>query len=207
MELSKFRNDLEKRLESLQIDNPRPFICKGSPLDCTVFIIGINPATESNDFWHYWNDKIGFDYNNWFEAYKKSRRERKKREISNTRRNLNIINEELAKEKIKVLETNLYTKATARAKELQDIDKNTKILDFLLQTIKPKLLVTHGKDVKKAMNIKIGKDLDLSKEKFTEVTLHDIKLDVFPIQHLSYQFSKEKAENLSQIIVERLKSQ
>lgn len=207
MELSRFRNDLERRLESLQIENLRPFICKGSPLDCTVFIIGINPATESSDFWHYWNDKIGFDYDNWFEAYKKSRRERKKREISNTRRNLNIINEELDKEKIKVLETNLYTKATARAKELQNIDKNTEILDFLIQTIKPKLLVTHGKDVKKAMNIKIGKKLDLSKEKFTEVILHDIKLDVFPIQHLSYQFSKEKAENLSQIIIERLKSQ
>lgn len=39
----------------------RPFVCDGSPLDCRVFIVGFNPATDSEvDFWNFWSSHRGF---------------------------------------------------------------------------------------------------------------------------------------------------
>ena len=54
----------------------RPFVCDGSPLDCRVFLVGINPATEmSGNFWDFWDDDSGFNKEKWRERYDEERDE------------------------------------------------------------------------------------------------------------------------------------
>ena len=137
----------------------RPFVCEGSPLECEVFIVGINPASEmSDDFWDFWSDNRGFDKYTWFERYKSERRTRplkpgKKRRnaISNTRRVIGWVIEEASP--TKCLETNIYAKPAASEPELKALLKTlsseernriTAAFDYLLQRIAPKLVVAHG---------------------------------------------------------------
>jgi len=66
--MNNFRIQLNERLKPY--DKPRPFICDGNPLDCEVFIVGINAATEmEKDFWTFWSDNTGFNKKEWLETY------------------------------------------------------------------------------------------------------------------------------------------
>lgn len=50
MDIGKFEADLRDLMGSPFHD--RPFVCDGSPLDCQVFIVGINAASSmTEDFW------------------------------------------------------------------------------------------------------------------------------------------------------------
>ena len=49
---------------------------------------------------------------------------------------------------IKTLETNLFVKPTETAKELNHEDRESLVFEFLTQTIRPKIIFTHGKEVK-----------------------------------------------------------
>lgn len=67
MENLEFKDKLEVLIEA----NPklRPFVCDGYPLECEVFIVGINPATSTDSkFLDHW---IGskFDKEKWFESF------------------------------------------------------------------------------------------------------------------------------------------
>jgi len=59
----------------------RPFVCRGLPQTCDVFIVGIN-ATTGTDFWSFWNDTSGFDYENWEKAYLAERQKRERTELA-----------------------------------------------------------------------------------------------------------------------------
>ena len=122
----------------------RPFVCEGSPLECEVFLVGINPASEmSNDFWDFWSDSYGFDKRTWFEKYKLERMNRplrpgKKRRnaVSNTRRVIEWILEEA--KPIKCLETNIYAKAAAQAPDLDRICRITASFERLYFVVETK---------------------------------------------------------------------
>jgi hypothetical protein len=67
----------------------RPFVCRGSPLRCKVFIVEYNPATPMKEthFWNdFWDDNIGFKYDKWSDAYKKARQLAGKNQQSTTRK-------------------------------------------------------------------------------------------------------------------------
>lgn len=149
----------ENQLESL-IGRPtdlRPFVCNGSPLECGVFIVGFNPATEmSGDFWDHWRSGCGFDKAAWFKAYQEERRLRplkpgKKRRaaISNTRRVIEWIIE--AASPVRCLETNIYAAATAQATDLTGDQRRADPFVFLLTAIRPRIVVAHGKDAEIAV--------------------------------------------------------
>ena len=97
----------------------RPFVCEGSPLQCDLFLVGFNPATEmACDFWDHWKTSVGFDRAAWFQAYLADRKTRplkpgkkSRPAVSNTRRCLGWIQEEAAGTQI--LETNIFARATA----------------------------------------------------------------------------------------------
>ena len=61
-------DEFERQLADLlgRPSRARPFVCEGSPLDCEIFIVGFNPATEMGDFWQFWRTGYGFDKNAWF---------------------------------------------------------------------------------------------------------------------------------------------
>jgi len=146
-------------LESLagRPTNLRPFVCSGSPLECSVFIFGFNPATEmGSDFWDYWRPEHGFDKAAWFESYQNERLSRRlkpgktrRSRVSNTRRVIEWIIE--AASPVRCLETNIYPAATAQAIELTDDHRRTDVFSFLLTAIRPKIVVAHGKDAEIAI--------------------------------------------------------
>lgn len=131
----------------------RPFICDGSPLDCRIFFVGLNPATPMKaGFWDFWIPGVGFDRATWFETYKEERVARRPRPgksrvlaVSRTRRLVNHMRDGLGG--IKVLETNIYSTAAPTYRELGREQRDTTAFDFLLDRIKPKLLVAFGNDV------------------------------------------------------------
>lgn len=148
--LDKFEQEL-----AFLIGNPtdlRPFVCEGSPLNHKAFIVGFNPATEmSADFWSFWRPGYGFDKSAWFTEYLKDRQGRplkpgktRRPAISNTRRVIDWILQEASP--VQCLETNIYAAPTEQAADLALAHRLTAPIDFLLDSVKPDVVVVHGKD-------------------------------------------------------------
>ncbi|TDF66048.1 hypothetical protein [Cupriavidus sp. L7L] len=148
--LTTFENDLKA-----VIGHPttlRPFVCNGSPLDCTVFLVGLNPATKLKaGFWDFWVPGVGFDREAWFKTYVDERvaagpnpGKTRVTKASRTRRLINHMIEGAGS--VKVLETNIYSTEKASLSDLHPNEKETAPFDFLLGRIKPRLLVAFGID-------------------------------------------------------------
>lgn len=155
MDIERFESGLEE-----VVGRPtelRPFVCSGNPLDCSVFVVGINPASPLREslFWDYWSSTTGFDRSAWLAAYVEERlalgREQGKRKqrFSATRNRIERFVQEVAP--LAVLETNVFSRATPSASELTAGDRNTAIFDYLLQAIEPRLLIVHGEETATAV--------------------------------------------------------
>lgn len=197
MELEDFRIGLQNKLEN-QV-NPRPFVCEGSPLECEVFIVGINPATTlKNDFWAFWSDDGGFNKTKWLEYYISERQlnanpeKRRPNRLSNTRQRIEWITE--SANPVKILETNLFAKATKKAKELTKADKENSVFYFLLETIKPKLIFIHGKKPKEYFEKHYG--LETNNDGIGYCSINGLKTKVIAKKHLAIGWSKDNTLKL-----------
>jgi hypothetical protein len=178
--------EFEARLRALigSPTNLRPFVCDGSPLRCNVFIVGFNPATMiSADFWQFWQTDYGFNKTAWFEAYREERRSRplkagKKRRnpISNTRRVVEWILD--AASPVRCLETNLYAAPTEQATDLISKQRITAPFDFLVASIAPRIIITHGDDAAKHIRSK------------------NVSAKIISVSHFSRGWSQECARDL-----------
>jgi hypothetical protein len=170
----------------------RPFVCDGSPLECDVFIVGLNPATKmSEDFWHFWRAGHGFDKKVWFEAYKKDRQLRplkpgkaRRNAISNSRRVIDWIIDDASP--AKCLETNIYSAPTEQAVDLVSEQRITRPFDYLLTKIRPRVIVVHGEDATRHVE---GKSLS--------------GVRIIRVSHFSRGWSQESARALGQQIKEQ----
>ena len=128
----------------------RPFVCDGSPLSCSAFIVGYNPATEMTaDWWDFWDPSYGYRRDVWFEEYQRERAMRplkpgktRRPAVSNTRRVIDWVVDSAAP--IRCLETNIYAAATDTAAALAEKQRVTAPFDFLLHTIRPRVILVHG---------------------------------------------------------------
>jgi len=117
----------------------RPFVCDGSPLECSVFIVGFNPASAI-PFWDYWNSKLCcFDYKKWEKAYTA------RKPLSPTRRNINKFSGVLRKKEVQCLETNIYSYSSPTVKSLAPELQTTHTFEFLIEAINPTAILFHGK--------------------------------------------------------------
>ncbi|TOG78711.1 hypothetical protein CGI93_23665 [Vibrio parahaemolyticus] len=205
MKLIDFENQLKAYLAD--IENPRPFVCSGSPLDSELFIVGFNAATEMKaQFWDFWSQDSGFDRKVWFDTYVKERADKPLNEgktrrlrVSRTRRCIDLITDGLSP--IKALETNLYMSATTQANELGKELMDPSTFNFLLSTIKPKFLLVHGKDAKEHLeSLALTK---LEQNHANKVIIQGIDITVFPVSHLSRGWSNENCKALG-VEVKRL---
>ena len=201
MKNSEFKNKLEVLIEA----NPklRPFVCDGHPLECEIFIVGINPATSTDSkFLDHW---IGskFDKEKWFEDYKKERRSKGKQEISPTRRKIDFIVNEVFKD-FKCLETNVYSYATAGVKDLAKDNKKTELFEFLLKDIKPKALFLYGKEPRKYIEKKYIVDLRGSMP--IEIEMEHGKVAVCAIKHVRL-VKKEDIESSAKELISSINKQ
>jgi len=174
MNLKEFRENLAKLLESLESEDYRPFVCQGSPFDCEIFIVGSNPATmDKFPFWEFWDDKKGFNRDEWLIQYILHREKNKMSLISPTRRAINEFRKGLNAKSSKLLETNVCPKQTKTEKELINYDLNTKPFEFLFENIRPKLIYVHGLMARKYFEKRYGRRL----QKETLIAIHDEKLN------------------------------
>lgn len=151
--------DFERDLAAL-IGRPtdlRPFVCDGSPLDCTVFLVGLNPATSLDaDFWQFWETDRGYDKASWFRQYLAERAAKPLKPgkkfrpaISPTRRNIEAFVQGAGD--AHVLETNIYARASEDLKSLDLAGREIAPFRFLVDVIRPKVIVVHGKPAVEAM--------------------------------------------------------
>ena len=201
--------EFRRRLSAILPENCRPFVCQGSPYDCKIFVVGLNPATAmENVFWQYWNDSTGFDKDSWFEAYKNERKSRllkpgkkTRRDVGTTRSNLNKLIELIDSDEI--LETNIYSKPTERYAELRAEEKDTVVFQFLMTEIKPKLIITHGKDPARYFDRKVREFGDFEIE---TVIKKGNSYDIMSVPHLSIGWSTKKLAVLADIIYNNIRT-
>ncbi len=176
----------------------RPFVCDGFPMECEIFIVGYNPATEmSQSFWEFWNSDTGFNKTAWFEAYKRERIDRplkpgrtRRNLISPTRQRIEWITEFASP--IKCLETNIYSKATEKAKDLSIIDQEDEVFKFLLQEIRPKVMLLHG--LKTLEHLRKIAHLQTELSRMMVFTKNSVQVKVIAVPHLSRGCSQLKTE-------------
>jgi hypothetical protein len=203
--------EFESKLKGLMGDrNLRPFVCEGSPMDCKVFIVGSNPATEmSQSFWSFWSSETGFNKKAWFEAYKKERAlkplepdKTRRNSLSNTRQRIEWIVE--AAHPIKCLETNLYGKATEEAKALSKSEQDSSIFEFLIQEVRPTVMLLHGKASCQYVKDRYAKELiDCHQIKpgmynVTEVSINYRQTTVITAASLAYGWSQDNTRKLGE---------
>jgi hypothetical protein len=138
--------DAAKKAEfsDLKEDFLRPFVSNGDPTDCRVLIVGFNPANTLKIFkdgvetpipWcHHWKPEKGYCLAEFYADYIKGRKgmrgtdissvsERMRRvglsgKISQTRAAIECVSDQLEKNGIMTLETNLYWHPTPKASDL-----------------------------------------------------------------------------------------
>ena len=192
--------DFSNELRKLVSPRGRPFICDGSPLECNVFLIGANPATEmSQPFWNFWSDTAGFDKEAWFSQYLADRAntqlktgKKRRNPISNTRQRLGWIIEEA--NPVSCLETNVFSEATETLAELGANQRSTQIFEFLVRQLTPLLLVPHGKDARACIESLTG--IALPENEITGANVLGHSLKVLPVSHLSRGWSQSAAREL-----------
>ena len=118
----------------------RPFTCVGSPLECRIFIVGLNSATQLEQpfFSRYWDDSLGFDRNTFEEDYLSLRNKKGVRPRI----------EAIAKgaSPVPCLETNIYAVPSRKASQFKSSDKNTDIVRYLLKVVRPCGVLVHSKE-------------------------------------------------------------
>ena len=168
-------------------DDLRPFIRDGDPLGCQAFIVGFNPASQV-PFLPFWDDRTGFDQSGWQTAYQAARIGRPT-SISPTRRRIKAIVERA--QPFRILETNLYARATQREADLRAADRNPAIFDFLLREIAPRVVLVHGRKAKQYFESLTTKTLT---EEFQCLQIGHRKVAIAAVPHLaSPGMSNEKA--------------
>lgn len=122
------------------IDTPccdRPFVCDGFPDACDVVLIGKNPKMPLGvDWWSFWSNSLGFDYDNFMTVYLNASMGK----ISDTRKFYLQIREIGCNS----LETNVY-RHTHGSKTVCNRDVLNALLDNLSQQ-KRVGIIPHGKE-------------------------------------------------------------
>ncbi len=191
MGLRPFREGLEA---SIRADRAvRPFVCDGSPLQCRAFIVGINAASDVF-FWRFWDDETGFDKKRWYDCYRAQRAGVDKKPASPTRQRIERI--VCAAAPVSILETNLYSVATAKARDLKENDKRTDVIEFLLCEVSPRILLLHGKAVKEHFERLCGHTLTPC---FSSATIYGRPVKIAAVRQLAY-VSYEGASKLGETI-------
>lgn len=171
---------IDAAIRKLSGEHPesRPFLCEGSPLDCVVAQVGINPGSDT-PFWPHWSVETGCDKQGWLRDY----RFRKAGKRTPTRDRIELLNEVLRPHK--VLELNLYHQFSASEAGLAADHKSTELFEYMLDAVRPRLLFVHGRAPREHLERLLGTQLQT--DDFTTTTYRGRAIDVFvATKHLAY---------------------
>jgi hypothetical protein len=171
---------IDAAIRKLSGEHPesRPFLCEGSPLDCVVAQVGINPGSDT-PFWPHWRVETGCDKQGWLRDY----RFRKAGKRTPTRDRIELLNEVLRP--YKVLELNLYHQFSASEASLAADHKSTELFEYMLDAVRPRLLFVHGRAPREHLERLLGTQLKTND--FTTKTHRGQAIDIFvATKHLAY---------------------
>lgn len=172
----------------------RPFLCRGSPLTCDIFLVGINPGTDT-PLWPYWSLERGCDKDAWLDAYVA-----KHGRLEPTRARIERICEVAGRDR--VLETNVFHIPTAWETDLAKVDRSTTVFDFLVETLRPRVLFVHGGAAVGVCEERFG--MKLPRGVFVSVVHKGVRFDVISGHHLAYQWSFRAVEELGRKLLARV---
>ena len=130
--LEEFERTLHELIDE---DHPNwPFLCQGSPFECEVAVVGINPGTNI-PLWPFWSLPYGCNREGWVKTFWQLH----KGDQKPTRKRMNILFDFLRKEPhpIKCIEMNLYPYYSPSIAELAPPLKDVRVFEYLLTAIKP----------------------------------------------------------------------
>ena len=195
MNLWEFRSKLQKIEKHLPGGTSWHFLCDGSPLTCRIFLVGINPAREIEEsFWDFWDDSRGFRRVEFIRKLKEL-----PGGLTRTRKYIEIV--AAAARPREILETNIYPYAKPRAGDLTAEQKRTDAFDYLLHTIKPRVILAHGDEAKQFFR---KHSITLVENEMNSINFDGLRIKLLPRKHLSYQTSYKEALKIGQALARAL---
>jgi len=192
-------HEIDNRIRQLTGEHieSRPFVCSGSPIGCAVAEIGINPGTPT-PFWPHWSLANGFDKPGWLADYLS-----RHGKFGPTRRNIDLFSESLYP--VRCIELNLYDRFSPRAADLSRDLKRTDVLDYMLEAVRPRLILVHGDDPAEYLSQLFG--TRLIKDRFTPVRYRGVQLDVLQAKSHFMKVSKDYVRQLASTFVQRAQAE
>ena len=195
MNLSEFRSQLQKIEKRLPGRTSWPFLCRGSPLTCRIFIVGVNPARQVEEpFWSFWTDSRGFRKKEFVREL-----EELPGRLTRTRKYIEIFTAAAGTKD--TLETNIYPYATKRVRDLTAEQKRTDIFEYLLHTIKPRIVLACGDEAKQFFS---ERGITLVEDRLKSINLDGLRIKLLPRKHLPYHTSHEEARKIGQKLARAL---
>ena len=192
--------ELEHRLKEMLLpgEASRPFLCDGSPLECSVAIVGINPATTT-PFWPHWRSGVGFEKQSWLSAYQAGQANKR----NQTRPRIELLVSQL--QPLRCLELNLWPYSSRSEAVLEPRLRDTEVFNYLLSVVQPKLLFVFGNSPIKALTATFGVAA-LPKNQFTSCAYRGNSFQVFTTSHLSRGWSMQRVAELGQQLKARVQN-
>ncbi len=183
---------LDRELRALAGEG-RPFLCQGSPFGCTVFLVGINPATDT-PFWPYWSLDRGCDKDGWLQAYRD-----KHGRLRPTRERIERLCNAMSP--TRALEANVFHLPSDREADLTEDRRSTVVFDYLLRALQPRVMFVHGRSA--IEHLERLTHNTFKRGEFTPAQYLGLRFDVIAGHHLSYQWSYAAVEQLGLRLRER----
>ncbi|NDU93067.1 MAG: hypothetical protein G3I10_10790 [Ferrovum sp.] len=152
-------------------------------------IVGYNAVSSiAQDFWKYWNDRYGFNFELWEHDYIASKLKK-----SPTRLRLDRLRTALNQP---ILETNLFAHPSPSQRALEGESKSTDVLDFLLDATKPSVIIAHGRHASEyiARRLLLGPSLPVNLRKALS---NGRVIGIKGVPHLSRGWSYLKIDELA----------
>jgi hypothetical protein len=189
---------LERRIREILVPehSARPFLCNGSPLECSVAIVGINPGTDT-PFWDFWTSDAEFDKDGWLAAFYTDERNRR----NQTRPRIEVLVTELLP--LRCLELNIYPYWSKSEATLLPNLRDTAVFTYMLSMVRPKLLFVFGRTPTTELAAALGVS-PFPWNEFTQCAHDGRSFDVFATSHLSRGWSMQRVAALGRRLKARL---
>jgi hypothetical protein len=170
-----------------------PFLCEGSPFNCKIFLVGINPVADVA-IWPHWSIHTGLKRDSWLDDYRA-----KHYKFTRTRVQLERLVKAIGS--AGALETNIYHHRSPRFKELAKHLRITTVFDFLIDELRPRVIFVHGRPAIKHLQSLIQAQLTLGE--FVNARYKNASFDVIAGRHLSRGWSTDKLAELGEALQTR----
>jgi hypothetical protein len=191
-------DEIERKLRALlRPEHPsRPFLCAGSPIGCQLAIVGINPATDI-PLWPFWNTESGCNKEGWLAAFRRDPKNARKQ----TRPRIELLLAEIAP--VRCLELNIYPYISPDEAALPDELRDLSVFNYLLSTVKPRLLFVFGKTPRKELK-NLLEVQSLANGIYTSCTYEGTSFEVYADSHLSRGWSEDRVRAVGRSLRNRL---